>query len=650
MPRKILICLLLIVATGSVYWQVKDHGFVNYDDPEYVVDNPHVNTGLSADNALWAFTSAGYAANWHPLTWLSHMLDVQLFGLDAGRHHLMNVLFHLANTALLLLLLYRMTGAYWRSVFVAALFALHPAHVESVAWISERKDVLSTLFWLLTMLCYVAYVRRPGSVRYLAALCAFTLGLLAKPMLVTLPVVLLLVDYWPLGRVALGGRRTHAEIGVFAQTPPPPLGRLLVEKIPFFALSIASAGITLQAQWAGGSVAYLKEVPIPFRFGNALVAYVSYLGKMFWPRDLAVIYPLPPTLTVVEIAGAGVVLAGITALCLWMARRRPCLIVGWLWFLVTLVPVIGLVQVGQQFIADRYTYVPFIGLFIMMAWGLPPFLTGRRYGPAVLTAGACVTVVACTVLTWRQLGYWKNTLTLLGHAAAVVPGNYVAHNILGDTLVKMGRVDEGMAHYAKTLAVWPDDSAALIGMGMAYTKEGELDRALRYFNEELRDHPDSADGHYYKGLVLMKQGDLDSAITQYREALRIKPDQVGAQMNLGTALIREGKTEEGFRHYYAALKSNPYNAEAHVTVGLALAMAGKLDEGIAHFRQAVRIKPDFADGYYNLAVALARQGRFDEAITNFRETLRLQPGLAAAKQGLAAALRRKETLPGTKGP
>jgi len=649
MPYKTSLCLLLILVTASVYSQVRDHEFVNYDDPEYVVDNPHVNTGMNPGNFSWAFTSV-HAANWHPLTWLSHMVDVQLFGLDAGRHHLMNVLLHLANTLLLLFLLYQTTGSYWKSLIVAALFALHPLHVESVAWIAERKDVLSTLFWMLTIIFYVRYVTRPGRFTYLAALCAFGLGLLSKPMLVTLPLGLFLLDYWPLGRISFWKYGFQAERSLFLKAKRPRMRWLLAEKAPFVALSIASSIITLHAQWQGGSVAYLREVPIPFRVANALVAYVAYLGKLFWPRDLAVIYPLPPTLTVVQIAGAALVLVCITGISVAAAQRHPYLIVGWLWYLLTLVPVIGLVQVGQQFIADRYTYIPFIGLFVMMVWGLSAILSARSHGGIVLASMAGLTVSVCTILAWRQLGYWKNTITLFDHACDAIADNYVAHNILGDTLVKMGRIDEGIVHYSKALQVWPDDSQALIGMGVAFSRQGKMDQALHYYDEELRNHPESADGHYSKGLVLMKQGDLDTAIWHYREALRIEPNQVGAQMNLGTALIREGKTEEGFGYYYAALRNNPRNAEAHVTVGLALAMEGKLDDGMRYFEEAIQIKPDFADAHYNVGVALARQGKFDEAISRFREALRLEPGLEAAKAGLAAALRRKETPRGKKLP
>ena len=618
---KTFLLLVLVCITTGVYWQLSHHEFVNYDDPGYVVNNPHVNTGLNENNVAWAFTSF-HQSNWHPLTWLSHMADVRLFGMDAGSHHLVNVLFHLANTVLLFLFLNRATGALWKSSFVAALFALHPLHVESVAWVAERKDVLSTLCWMLALILYVRYVERPGRLRYLSVLGVFALGLMSKPMLVTLPFALLLLDYWPLGRMAPGRRN---------------LGPLLLEKVPLVALSIASGVVTILAQQRGGAVAHFKGVPLVFRAANALLAYVSYVGKTIWPVGLSVIYPLPATVTVLEASGAGLLLAGITAICIRLAHRHPYLIVGWLWYLATLVPVIGLVQVGEQFIADRYTYIPLIGLFSLVAWGAPALLSDRAGRRVMLSSAAGLILLACTALTWRQAGYWKNTITLFAHATDAVAGNYVAHNILGDTLAGMGRTDDAIAHYAEALRVRPDNGNALVGIGNALFRQGKVDEALGYFDEELRISPRSADGHFYKGLVLMEQGHLGPAIDHYRAALGTDPDRADALMNLGIALIRQGKFDEGFRCFAQALRSDPNNAEMLVTAGLALGMRGRLDEGIRYFRDAVRAKPEFADAHYNLGAALARQGKLDEAIFHFQEALRLDPGLEAAKGSLSAA-------------
>ncbi len=624
--NKAFLVLVVVCITAGAYWQVGRHDFINYDDPRYVVNNPHVNSGLSGENVRWAFATFS-ESNWHPLTWLSHMVDVRLFGMDAGRQHLVNVLFHLANTVLLFLFLDRATGAGAQSLFVAALFALHPLHVESVAWVAERKDVLSTLFWMLTLISYVRYVERPGRSRYVCVLLAFAFGLMSKPMLVTLPFALLLLDYWPLGRMGPGGSNPT---------------RLLLEKVPLVALSIASAVVTILAQQKGGSVAHLKGLPLVSRCANALSAYVSYLGKTIWPDNLAVIYPLAPTLTMLPALGAGLMLVCITAICLRSARRHPCLIVGWLWYLLTLVPVIGVVQVGLQSIADRYTYVPLIGLFVMAAWGAPVLFSDRPGKRVVLSSAAGLMLLACAVLTWRQTGYWKDTITLFTHAVDAVDRNYVAHNILGDTFVEMGRTEDAILHYSMVLQVWPDDGNALVGMGNALLKQGRGKDALRYLDEELRIDPRSSDGHFYRGAVLMEEGELDAAIADDREALRTDPGRADARMNLGTALIRQGRFGEGLRCYEEALAGDPNNAEMHVTAGLALAMAGRLEEGIAHFREAVRAKPGFADAHYNLGAALARLGRYDEAMAHFREAVRLDPGLEAARSGLSAAAARKQ--------
>ncbi len=617
--------LVVVCITAGAYWQIGRHDFINYDDPRYVVNNPHVNSGLNRDNVLWAFATFS-ESNWHPLTWLSHMVDVRLFGMDAGRQHMVNVLFHLANTVLLFLFLDRATGAWGPSLFVAALFALHPLHVESVAWVAERKDVLSTLFWMLALISYVRYAERPGRFRYLGVLLAFAFGLMSKPMLVTLPFALLLLDYWPLGRMRPGKSSLRG---------------LIPEKVPFVALSIASAVVTILAQQKGGSVAHFKALPPISRGANALSAYVSYLGKTIWPDHLAVIYPLAPTIATLPALGAGLMLAFITAICVRLARRHPGLIVGWLWYLLTLVPVIGLVQVGVQSMADRYTYVPLIGLSMMAAWGAPVLLPDRPAKRVLLSSAAGLVMLACAVLTWRQAGSWRDTITLFSHAADAVDRNYVAHDILGDTFVEMGRTDDAIVHYSKALQVWPDDGNALVGMGNALLKQGKTKDALRYLDEELRIDPRSSDGHFYRGSVLLEAGELDAAIADFREALRTSPGRADALMNLGTALIRQGRFEEGFACYTRALAADPDNAEMHVTAGLALAVQGRLDEGIAHFRAAIRAKPAFADAHYNLGAALARQGQFDGAIVEFREAVRLAPALEQARRGLEAAIARE---------
>jgi Flp pilus assembly protein TadD len=577
---------------------------VNFDDGKYILENPHVRTGLTAEGFIWAFTSS-YASNWHPLTWLSHMLDVQLFGLDPGPHHLVNVLFHSVNAVLLFLLLLRMTGAYWQSVFVAALFALHPLHVESVAWVAERKDVLCAFFWMVTLLLYAWYVKRPGRMRYLLTLCSFALGLMAKPMLVTLPIVLLLMDYWPLGRLQFGqaGLLTRQDLASTVQKPFP--WGLLWEKAPFFVLTAASSIVTIYAQHKGGAMSSTKVVPIAFRFINALWAYVLYLVKMVWPVDLAVLYPLPITLTIAQGLFAGAFLGGVSFLVIRSAKRHPYFLVGWLWYLVTLVPVIGLVQVGSQSMADRYTYLPLIGIFIMLAWGMRIAAGNDRIRRAAVSVVAIILLIACSVCTWFQLGYWKNSITLFSHAASSVSGNYIAHEALGLALAKNGRFDEAITQYSESLRIWPEYDRALIGIGNVLVRQGRMDEAAVYADRALSLKPGSSEAHFLLGFVLMNQG----------------------------------KKDEALDHYFAGLRSDPENEGIHHVIGVILGSQGKLDESIGQFKEALRIKPDYADAQYGLGVALLRQGHIDESIMHFTEALRLKPDFEQARLRLDEAMR-----------
>lgn len=463
-----LVCLLLIVATLAVFQQLPEYDFVNIDDYYYVTENVHVTRGLTREGIIWAFTTL-HANNWHPLTWLSHMLDCQLFGLKPGMHHLTNLLLHMANSTLLLLVLKRMTGALWRSAFAAALFALHPLHVESVAWVAERKDVLSTLFWLLTVWGYAGYVEYPGRNRYLLVLLFFALGLMAKPMLVTLPFILLLLDYWPLGRVKLWESREGGSGGIQRSSAL----HLVREKIPFFALTLASGIVTVVAQYKGGAVRSLNLLPLDVRIANALVSYVGYIGKMIWPQHLAIFYPHPGALPTWQVVGAGLLLLSLSIILLRAAGRFPYLGVGWLWYLGTLVPVIGLVQVGDQAMADRYTYVPLIGLFVLIAWGIPDLMARWRYRQIALTISAVIVVFCCTVSTWSHVKHWRNGTALFTHAVNVTADNALAHDGLGFALARQGRLDEAIAHYSEALRIKPGYAKARYN----------LEHALRHVDE-----------------------------------------------------------------------------------------------------------------------------------------------------------------------
>ncbi|MCK4752407.1 MAG: tetratricopeptide repeat protein [Planctomycetes bacterium] len=584
------ICIVLAIASIIAFEQVRQFEFVSYDDGDYVTKNPYVRVGLTNKSITWAFTAA-HASNWHPMTWLSHMLDCNLFGLKSGLHHLTNLLLHIANTLLLFVILKRMTGAVWPSAFVAAAFALHPLHVESVAWISQRKDVLSSVFWFLTMIAYLHYVRRPGLGRYLLTLLAFALGLMTKPMLVTVPFVLLLLDYWPLGRFHQTGKRPISYPAVW-------------EKIPFFLLSAASSAVTLVAQQRGGSIGSAAVYPFGERVANALLSYTKYIGKMVWPFELTVFYPFPSVMPGWQVAGAFLLLAAISFGVIKGARQRPYAVVGWLWYLGTLVPVIGLVQVGSQAMADRYTYLPLIGLFMIAAWGISEFSARRRIKKVWLTASAGVLLSLLITTTWRQVGYWENSVALFSRALAVTTDNPVAHNNLGYTLSTQGKFEKAITHYLEALRLYPDSAVAHYNLGNAL---GNLDKPSQ-------------------------------AIYHYLEVLRLNPKHTGAHNNLGNVLAKQGKLNDAVKHYSAALKIDPENPKTYKNFGAVLVRLGRLGEAIPLFRESLQNYPGYPDAHSDLGIALAIQGRMAEAIAHFRKALRLEPGHVNAAHALELAL------------
>ncbi|MEW6657611.1 MAG: tetratricopeptide repeat protein [Thermodesulfobacteriota bacterium] len=522
----LLLCLLLAGGTLLVYSQVSRHDFLTFDDDMYVTNNPVVRAGLTWPGLKWAFT-AFHSSNWHPLTWLSHMLDCHLFGLRPGGHHVTNVVLHLANTILLFLFLARVTRALWPSAAVAALFALHPLHVESVAWVAERKDVLSTFFWLLALWAYAVYVAAPSLLRYLAVVLAFALGLMTKPMVVTLPFVLLLLDYWPLGRVPGG---PGAAPGVAGTGDPQPVAakrvywQLLQEKIPLLALTVLSCLITVAAQKGSGAVMPMAIRPLGPRIANALVAYVQYLVKMFWPYPMIFFYPLAPV-PWWEAAGAGLALLVLTVFLLYGSRRHPYLAVGWLWYLGTLVPVIGLVQVGGQAMADRYTYVPFIGLFIIAAWGISEATAGWRHRSIVLSTSAAALLLACLLASWGQAGYWRNSETLFTRAIDLNSNNYMAYHHLGMDLVNRGQLDQAIAMYQKTLSLAPQYPSAYNNLAIAYAKQGRFKEAIPHFKEAIRLTPDNVS--FYRNLALAynqegKKSEAEAVMEQVKWLSRTK--------------------------------------------------------------------------------------------------------------------------------
>ncbi|HEY5973180.1 MAG TPA: tetratricopeptide repeat protein [Geobacteraceae bacterium] len=562
MRNNSIIILLLSLVVTAVYWQTGNHEFINYDDYSYVTINDQVKAGLTWESIKWAFTSFD-AANWHPLTWLSHMLDIELYGLDPRGHHLTSVVLHVINTALLFLLFNRMTGARWQSVGVAALFALHPMHVESVAWVAERKDVLSTLFWMLTLLAYAGYVARPGAARYLVTLLAFAAGLLAKPMLVTLPFVLLLLDYWPLGR--FGTARPASTPGLqtcHLTEKTVPAFRLLLEKLPFLALTVASSIITYYAQNQSGAVNTLEIFPFVPRLENAIISYVSYLGKMFWPHNLAVFYPLFFPLPQWWVIGALLLLTAISVLVARGARCHPYLLTGWLWYLGTLVPVIGLMQVGGQAIADRYTYVPSIGLFIIIAWGVAELSDNWQYRQIILAVTATVVFFGLTVKTWQQLTYWQNSYTLFKHAASVTDNNFVAQSGIGNSLFEQGRHQEAIRYYSLSLTIKPKQANVQYNLGRALSELGNQDEAAQSFTHAIEISPDYPEAHYQLGLIFAKQGKSEKAIDHFNLVLEKYPSHPDAHYNLGVIYVRLNKRDQALPHFSETLRIMPDHAGA----------------------------------------------------------------------------------------
>jgi protein O-mannosyl-transferase len=562
----IVLSLLLAALTLTSYLQVLSQPFFDYDDQVYVTSNSHVAGGLTGENIVWAFTSVD-AANWHPVTWLSHLADVQCFGMNPHGHHLTSLVIHTLSALLLFLLLSRLTGSLGSSFFVAGLFALHPMHVESVAWIAERKDVLSAFFWFLTLLCYSEYARNPKRSLYLLTLFCFVLGLMSKPMLVTLPLVMLLIDCWPLGRY-----RQQAALDQLNLT-----GRVLAlvkEKVPFFFFSLLSCLITLSAQYKGGAINSLKTVPFGLRVENALVAYLKYLGKTLWPHDLAFFYPLSLTIPLWQVVGSLFSLLLLSAAAIWCRRRYPFFAVGWFWFLITLVPVIGFVQVGLQSMADRYSYLPAVGLYVILAWGAPALAERWQLRGPILVLPGAVLLLTAAVVTWHQLGYWQDSVTVYRHALRVTKGNYLVNYNLGLLLANSGKPDEAITQYREALRIRPDDTPSHNNLGLTLAGKGDLDAAIGEFREALRLDPNYAEAHSNLGVALANKGDLDAAIHELRETVRISPNDLDAHGNLGYALASKGDLDAAIAQYREALRLNPGNQKAANNLSLALAKKG----------------------------------------------------------------------------
>ena len=614
------ICLCLALAVWLVFGQTLGYEFVNYDDAAYVYGNAQVSQGLSWRGIEWAFTY-GEIGHWHPLTWLSHMLDCQLYGLNPAGHHLTNVLLHTAAAILLFLGLRQMTGALWRSAFVAAVFAIHPLRVESVAWVAERKDVLSAFFFMLTLWAYVRYVRRPPSmIRYGAVVLCFALGLLSKDMLVTMPFVLLLLDYWPLGR--------------FSSFTPQVLLRRAAEKIPLLVLAIGSCVATALVP----EKLTADKLPFGLRMENAVVSYVIYLWQMIHPSGLACHYPNPVNyLPFWQVAGALGLLLAISGAVWAFHKQYPWLIVGWLWYLGMMIPVIGIVQISNYAHADRYTYLPQIGLYLIIAWAATGVATGRRYGRWLLGSLASAVIVALILCARTQVSYWKNSTTLWERALAVSGDTDVAHNDLGMALVQKEQWSQAIAQFQQALKANPDYASAHDNLGVALAQEGQLDEAMAQFQQALKINRDDDLAHNNLGMALVQKGQLDEAIAQYQLALKINPDFDMAHLDLGIALAKKGRLDEAIARFQQALEINPNYDLAYFNLGNALLQKSKVDEAIARFQQALKINPDFALAHLDLGIALARNGRLDEAIFQYLQALKINPDSDTARINLGNA-------------
>lgn len=606
------------------FGQTRHHEFINFDDDVYVFQNPPVTAGLTQHGFVWAFTRVDHA-NYHPLTTLSHMVDYQLFGANAGGHHVTNVLLHAATAICLFLVLLQMTGTMWRAAFVAFIFALHPFRVESVAWVAERKDVLSGLFFVLTLGAYARYVKKPSALRYGLVLVGYILGLLSKPMLVTLPFVMLLLDYWPLQRL------DFRAAGFFKKN-----SRLFVEKIPFFVLSLTGCIVTIKAQ--SDVIRRAAEVTLPHRLGNAIVGYAHYLEQYLWPANLAPFYPLPLDGHPSSVIAISLVLLVVFSFAIWHGRKKyPWNLTGWLWYLGMLIPVIGLIQVGEQARADRYTYLPQIGIGILITWTIAEMSRTWENRGALLWSGALASILALGITTHKQVTYWHDNETLWLHTIACTSDqNALAQSNLGNHYYQIGRFDDALYHCQKALEVWPDDPAANNLVGYVALQRGQMDEAVKHFQIALEAQQNYAPARNNLGLALLQSGHVDDAITQFQQALKINPDVPDTQNSLGYALLKKGQADQAIAHYRRALELKPdYVGAAN---NLAWTLATNPNDSVRNGTQAVQfaehanqLSPGNLVILRTLAASYAEAGRFPDAIATDSQAFQI-----ASSQGKTA--------------
>ena len=652
---KTILCLALCTLTIATYWPVTGFPFINFDDNLYVFENSHVKSGLSIQNILWTISLSDAATDenknyWHPLTWISLMIDVQLFGVDAQMHHASNLFFHTLNVILLFLLFYRLTGEIWKCFFIAVLFGLHPMNIESTAWIAERKNLLSTTFWLVTMFAYAFYAKKPSFSRYLLVCISFGFGLLAKPILAVLPFVLLLLDYWPLNRIKwLDGRTTgncnDSKIltkSTFVRTPLP---RLILEKVPLFILSFFTIHLSMVTLQEKSRVITTEMIPIFLRIENAIVSYVIYIYKLMWPVDLAVFYPFPDTIPAWHTFGAIVLLLIISGFTLIKSTSKPYLIFGWFWFLGVLFPASGLIQGGLwPAMADRWAYVPYIGLFIIFAWGIPDILPKWHYKKVFLSvSGGCLIIILCG-MTRFQLAYWTDTYTLFNRAIAVTENNFFAYNVAGDELALKGDYKTAEKYFLTVLEIKPDDADAMMGLGQLAFKNKNYDRSLKYYQKSLDARPDNAETLTMIGEILSLTGKTDMAIYYYSKALILNPSDPEIYNQLGIAFFSKHAFEQARKKFVTAVRLNPKFDEAYYNLGLVSLKQGNTNEALMHYKKAISINPNYANAHKSLADVLFLKGDMAQAYKHYSEVIRFNPEDAATHYNIGVILFQQQQI------
>ena len=586
--QALIVYIVLTVVTLAVFWQVNQFDFVNFDDPVYVTENSHIQSGITLDGFRWAF-STRHASFWHPLTWLSLMFDYQLFGLNAGCFHLTNLILHILSTLLLFWLFNRMTGAIWRSAFVAAFFAFHPLHVESVAWIAERKDVLSAFFWMLTICLYIYYTEKPAIKRYLLVLFFFVCALLSKPMVVTLPVIMILLDYWPL-------KRFISKKGNWVLWQ-------LKEKILFFVLSAVFSIIALYAQYKPS----VKDFPLNSRLANAPVSFMNYLEKTFWPHDMAVFYPFSAQIPFWQVLGSSLLIIIISASVIVMVKRLPYLFVGWFWYAVTILPVTGIIQVGDFAMADRYYYLPSIGIGIMLAWGIPLLFKREDISQKILFPAGTAFLVILAFLTWQQCVYWKNSIELSKHALRATKNNHVANNILASALFRERKIEESIDYYNEALRINPYYASAYCNRGIAYAALGQHQRAIGNYNKAIQLQPELFLAYYNRGNAYAELGRYQSAIEDFNKAFSLKPDSIDLYNSRGNAYTALGQHRQALEDFNNAIRINSNNAVVYNNRGAIWGKLGQYQRAVEDFNEAIYLKQDYADAYNNRAMAYLNQ-------------------------------------------